>query len=91
MHRSVADIVHVVRVPGSGRVLCRAVWHAVRQTLEAQQTRPGRRADETAGRRPVQRVAVRFQQSARVLEQRRGYGHRHRGAGHFQSGECVLQ
>jgi len=30
MHRSVANIMHAVRVPGTGRVLYRAIWHAIR-------------------------------------------------------------
>jgi len=29
MHRSVANIMHAVRVPGAGRVLYRAIWHAI--------------------------------------------------------------
>lgn len=75
MHRSVADIVHAVRVPGARRVLRRAVRHAVRQALETQETRPGRRN----GR--VQQAAaavVRLQQSARFRKQR-GRGQRELG------------
>jgi len=30
MHRSMANIMHAVRVPGTGRVLYRAVRHAIR-------------------------------------------------------------
>jgi len=30
MHRSVADIVHAVRVPGAGRVLYRTIRYAIR-------------------------------------------------------------
>lgn len=30
MHRSVANIMHAVRVPGAGRVLYRTIWHAIR-------------------------------------------------------------
>jgi len=75
MHRGVADIVHAVRVPGAGRVLCRAVRHAVRQALEARQTRSGRRAAA---------AVVRVQQSAR-FRKRRGRRRRRR-TGQRESG-----
>lgn len=68
VHRSVAVVVHAVRVPGAGRVLHRAVRHAVRQALAAQETRPRRRQ--------VGACAVRFQQSAR---RRRRLGQREFG------------
>lgn len=80
MHRSVADIVHAVRVPGAGRIFRRAVRHAVRQALEAQETRPGRRDGQRGAVQAVQQVAgpvVRVQQSARRIRKQ----HRRRARG----------
>lgn len=83
VHRGVADLVHAVRVPGAGRVLRRAVRHAVRQALEAQQTRPGQRRGRRprAARRVRQTAVLRVQQGARHGQQR---GRRRRR----ESGEC---
>lgn len=62
VHRSVAAVVHAVRVPGAGRILRRAVRHAVRQALEAHRTRPGRRGRVSGPQ------AVRLQQGSRRRE-----------------------
>lgn len=78
MHRSVADIVHAVRVSGVGRVLHRAVRHAVRQALAAQETRPGRRR----GQQQASAAIVRGQPSARGVRRQR----RRRRRGRRQSG-----